>query len=472
MQKNNWFLTIAEASRLIGSKQLSPVELTRMCLARIEQADNQIHAFIRTTAEAAMESARAAEDEIMRQGQRSPLHGIPVGFKDVFNTKGIPTTAHSYDLINNVPAEDAAAVERLAAAGSVMMGKMATHEFAFGGPSFDLPWPPARNPWRVDRFTGGSSSGAAAGVAAGMVLASVGSDTSGSVRSPAALCGVAGLKPTFGLVSRYGCLPLAFSLDHVGVLAWTAEDCSILLEALAGFDSRDPGSVRRPGVSYSGTLNTSIKGLKIGVIRHFFEKDVVATASCRSAIEAALAVFRDLGAEVRTVSLSALAEWGATGFLILLAEGYAIHRSRLRTGDKECRLGESFRDRISMGAFISAADYIQAQRRRRELVCELEQAMSDVDILISAIQPGEAPTFDSVLKWSSFEHPSYGVPFNLSGSPAISVCCGFGHDGMPLALQLVARPFDEATLLRAAHQYERATEWRNYRPALRTNPAP
>src|SRR5205807_6258906 len=234
--------TIAAAAQLIASRALSPVELTRSCLARIEALDGRLNSFLLVRAEAALAEAAAAEAEIARGDYRGPLHGIPIAHKDIVETAGIRTTAHSKLLRDFVPQRDATIVRRLAAAGTILLGKTATHEFAMGGPSFDLPWPPARNPWNTDHFTGGSSSGTGAAVAAGFILGGSGSDTGGSIRLPAAYCGVTGLKPTYGRVSRYGVLPLAYSLDHVGPLAWSAEDCAILLQAMAGHDPADPAS--------------------------------------------------------------------------------------------------------------------------------------------------------------------------------------------------------------------------------------
>src|SRR5580704_8858458 len=234
------FLTIAEAGALIGKRELSPVELTESRLARIERLDGQLHSFIRVLREPALAAARAAEAEIMAGHYRGPLHGIPIGLKDIYETAGIPTTGHSKVMQDHVPAADAFSVKKLKDAGCVVMGKLATHEFAFGGPSFDLPWPPARNPWNTDHAPSGSSSGTGAAVAAGLVLGGTGSDTGGSIRGPAALCGISGIKPTYGLVSRAGILPLAFSLDHAGPMAWTAEDCGLLLQGMAGPDAEDP----------------------------------------------------------------------------------------------------------------------------------------------------------------------------------------------------------------------------------------
>src|SRR5258707_15321392 len=223
--------TMAEAARLIAAKRLSPVELTRACLERVHAVDNRLHAFVHLTEERALAEARAAETAIMARGPSGPLHGIPIGLKDIVDTKGIPTTCGSKLLQDNIPEADAACAEKLAAAGTVLMGKLTTHEFAFGGPSFDLPWPPAHNPWNTDHFTAGSSSGTGAAVAAGLILGGTGSDTGGSIRGPAAFCGIAGIKPTYGLSSRAGILPLAFTLDHAGPMAWTAEDCGCCCRA-------------------------------------------------------------------------------------------------------------------------------------------------------------------------------------------------------------------------------------------------
>src|SRR5215469_9394276 len=260
--------TIAEAARQIAAKQLSPVELTRACLDRVRKLDDQLHAFVLVTEERALAEARQAEAAIMAGGPRGPLHGIPIGLKDIVDTKGIPTTCGSKILQDNIPDADAACAETLAAAGTVLIGKTTTHEFADGGPSFDLPKPPARNPWNTEHFTAGSSSGTGAGVAAGLILGGIGTDTGGSIRGPAALCGIAGIKPTYGLVSRAGVATAAFSLDHIGPMAWTAEDCALMLQALAGHDPRDPASASRPIPNYIAQLGTSIRGLKVGVIHH------------------------------------------------------------------------------------------------------------------------------------------------------------------------------------------------------------
>jgi len=458
------FLTIAEAARLIRAKVLSPVELTKMCLDRIGQLDDKINAFITVTEEFALDSARMAEKNIMAHGPRTPLHGIPIGLKDNFKTNGIATTGHSRQLMGYIPTEDSTAGRKLADAGAVHLGKLALHEFAFTGPSFDLPWPPARNPWNSEHFTAGSSSGTAAAIASGMMLGGLGSDTGGSIRGPAALCGVAGLKPTFGRISRYGVLPTAFSMDHVGPMAWTVEDCALLLQALAGHDALDPTCSDRPVPDYSADLSSGVKGMKIGVVRHFFETDSPVTATTLLAIEDALDTFRRLGAELRTIALSPLSDWKAAGYLIMLSEAYAVHEPWLRTQPE--KYGELMRDQLSLGALISAADYIQAQRRRRELSAEMDEATADIDLLVCAVQSGEATRIDAVPKWRSIEMPSHTIPFSVTGYPALSLCCGYGNGGLPLAIQLISRPFEEARLLRAGHAYEQATAWRTQRPPM------
>ena len=454
------FFTIAEASRLIAARKISPVELVQTCLEKTKALDPNLNAFITLTEEAALKRAKA----LQKRKPGSRLHGIPIGLKDIFCTAGVRTTAHSRQLADYVPEENAVSVRRLYEAGAISLGKLATHEFAFGGPSFDLPWPPARNPWNPAHFTGGSSSGTAAAVAAGMVLGGTGSDTGGSIRSPAAFCGIAGLKPTYGRVSRRGVLPLAFSMDHVGPMAWNAEDCALLLQEMAGYDPLDPASANVPVPDFSRGLKKGAKGVRIGVARHFFERDHRASEDAIKAIDGALKALRRLGARIKEVKLPALEEWHAAGTLVLLSEGYAVHETWLKTRPE--RYGENFRDRISMGAFISAADHVAALRRRRELAASMHAVMEDVDILVSAVQPGEAPKIDAVGKWPFLELPSFTMPSNLTGAPAISVCCGFGAGGLPLGIQMSARPFEEALLLRVAHAYEGAAGWRERRPQL------
>src|SRR6266478_3909548 len=456
--------TIAEAARLIAARQLSPVELTRACLDRVHAVDDRLHAFVHLTEERALSEARAAEAAIMAGGPKGPLHGIPIGLKDIVDTKGIPTTCQSKILKVNVPDADATCAEKLAAAGTILIGKTTTHEFADGGPSFDLPRPPARNPWDTGHFTAGSSSGTGAGIAAGLILGGIGTDTGGSIRGPAALCGIAGIKPTYGLVSRAGVAPAAFSLDHIGPMAWTAEDCALMLQALAGHDPRDPASASRPIPNYAAQLGSGIKGLKIGVIHHFHETDHKVSDDTQRGITAAIGTFRDLGAEIREVQLSPLQDWTACGSLISITERAAAYEewARTRLGD----FSERLRSRLMLGAFVSGVDYVQAVRRRRELRAELQQAMSGLDVVLTATQPAEAAKIDEVPKWDLFDRPNFTMPFNVAGYPAISICAGFGAGGLPVAIQLVCPPFQEPTLFRIADAFEKTTPFRSRRPAL------
>jgi aspartyl-tRNA(Asn)/glutamyl-tRNA(Gln) amidotransferase subunit A len=455
--------TIAETARLLEAKVLSPVELVRACLARIDAVDRTLNAFITVDAERALAAAARAEEQYMAGGPHGALLGIPLAFKDNIDTASIRTTAHSAQLADNVPERNATVVDRLADAGSIMLGKLALHEFALAGPSFDLPWPPARNPWRPEHFAGGSSSGSAVAVAAGMVPGAVGTDSGGSIRGPAALCGVVGLKPTYGLVSRAGVFPTAFSLDHVGPLAWTVEDCAILLQAMAGPDSRDPTSVRRPHENYRALLGQPLRGLRIGVAWHFFERDGLVSEAVRDGVVRAAETLRSLGAELWPVTLPSLGEWKAVGTITLLAEAFAVHEERLLSHPE--RFGVVMREHLTLGAEISAGAYLQAQQRRRILCAALDQAMMDVDVLLGVTQASEAPRLDAVAPWRSIEAVSHTMPFNLSGYPALSVYAGAGRDGLPVAVQLAARPFDEARLFQVAHAYEQASGGRD-RPLL------
>jgi aspartyl-tRNA(Asn)/glutamyl-tRNA(Gln) amidotransferase subunit A len=455
---------IAEAARLIAAKKLSPVELTQACLGRMEAMDAVLHAFILPTPERAIADAKAAEARVMKDGPLGPMHGIPIGLKDIVDTAGIATTCQSRILADNVPTTDATCAAQLAASGTVLMGKLTTHEFADGGPSFDLPMPPARNPWNPEHFTAGSSSGTGAAVAAGMILCGIGTDTGGSIRGPAALCGIAGIKPTYGLVSRAGVAPAAYSLDHIGPMAWFAEDCAIMLQVLAGHDPKDPASANRPVPDYTALIGSGLKGVKIGVIRHFHETDHPVERATQQGIDNALTVFRDLGAEISDVTVSPLQDWHACGSLISITERAAAYEewSRTRLGD----FSERVQRRLMLGALVSGVDYVQAVRRRRELRAELQAAMAGLDVVITAGAPGEAAKMDAVSRWDLFDKPNFTMPFNVSGYPAICVCSGFGPLGLPVSLQIAGKPFREAKVFQVADAFEKATDFRAKRPAM------
>lgn len=457
------FLTIAEASALIQRRALSPVELTTAILNRIASIDPQLNAYLLVTSDLAMDQARAAEAEIMAGRWRGPMHGIPYALKDIYCTKGIRTTSHSRTRADYVPDFDATTVTKLRAAGAVLLGKLSTHEFAHGGPSFDLPWPPARNPWNRDYFTGGSSSGSGAAVAAGLAMAALGSDTGGSIRNPAALCGLIGLKPTYGLISRSGVYTNSFSYDTAGPMTWTVEDCAILLNSIAGHDAKDPASAHYDPPDYRTALSGTVKGLRIGVLRHLYETDVDSAPVARTAFEEALAVFRSLGATIEDARIRPAMDYYDVKIVGAESELYAVHEPVLRRRLSD--FGEDFLGR-SLGALLfSGADYVQASRERRAMIAEMFPVYKRYDLLLT-LGPGPALRLDSHQTINFWRRASLTTPFNVLGGPAVSQCIGFTPDGLPLAMQLVGRPFDEATVLRAAHAYETATSWRTRRPTL------
>jgi aspartyl-tRNA(Asn)/glutamyl-tRNA(Gln) amidotransferase subunit A len=297
-----------------------------------------------------------------------------------------------------------------------------------------------------------------------MILGGPGTDTGGSIRGPAALCGIAGLKPTYGLVSRAGVAPAAYSLDHIGPMAWTVEDCAILLQAMAGHDPADPASARRPVPDYMAGLRGGVAGLRVGVIHHFHEVDYPVTEATRGGIDTAIATLRDLGAVIQETTLSPLADWSACGTLISITERAAAYEPWMR--ERLSEFSSVLRDRLMLSSMVSAVDYVQALRRRRELCLELALAMANVDILLTATQRAEAPLIDAISRWDNIERPNFTMPFNVAGVPAISVCSGFGAGDLPVAVQMIAKPFQEALLLRAAHAYEQAAGWRGRRPSL------
>lgn len=457
------FLTIAEASRLIAARKLSPVELTKSLLDRIASLDPKVNAFLAVTEKPALAAARAAERAI-KAGNASPLMGIPVAYKDIYETAGIATTAHSRILQNNVPKEDAETVRRLREAGVVMLGKLATHEFAIGGPAFDLPWPPAKNPWDIRRFTGGSSSGSAAAVAAGLALGALGSDTGGSIRLPAGYCGIAGLKPTPGLVSRRGVIPLAPSLDTAGPMAWTAQDCAILLDALAGQDAADAASVASPAISYTKGLDTPIKGLRVGVLRHLYEHDLPASPELLHTMNGAIATFKSLGCDVQDITLPPLQDYNAVGRVIISAEAYALHEATLHKRISD--YSRTFRIRVLPGALIRASDYIAAQRRRTDLIARTAQAFEQVDVLLSTPTQGAAPILTDQRPDDGFARPLLTTLANVAAVPSLVVCAGYTVAGLPLGVEIIGPAWGDATVLRVGHQFEQAAGTRDRRPEL------
>ena len=456
------FLTIAAASQLILARKLSPLEYADALLARIDALDPQLNAFITVTADLAREQARAAEAEIMAGRYRGPLHGIPFALKDIYNTQGILTSGGSKICIDNIPAHDAAATRRLYAAGAVLLGKLQTHEFAHGGPSFDLPWPPARNPWHLEHFTGGSSSGSGAALAAGLIPASLGSDTGGSIRGPASFCGLAGLMPTSGLVSRAGVIPNSFTFDHCGPMARTVEDCAILLQAIAGYDANDAGSIAHEIPDYRSALDSGIKGMKIGVLRHYWEKDLPAHPDLARAMDAAIEVFTKLGARVEDCRTRPMQDSFDTKVIIAESELYSIHYDNLkaRPGD----FGRDFLGRVLPACLFQSSDYVQASREHRRIVAEMRPLYDKYDVLLTA-GFGPAPRLDAHKTSNFWQKTNVFTPSNVTGGPSLVLPNGVSN-GLPLGMQIIGRPFDEAAVLRVGHAFQQATDWHVRRPHL------
>ena len=457
--------TIAEAARGFRDGTLSPVDLTRLCLERIERYDPALHAYHRVFAEEAAEEARAAEEAIGRGIDLGPLHGIPIALKDVFYWRGKKTTSNSRVMIDFEADEDAGVITRLKDGGAVLLGQLNTYEFTFGGrPSSEPPFPPALNPWDAGHITGGSSSGSAAAVAAGLCLGALGTDAGGSIRLPAAFCGIAGLKPTIGRVSAHGDMPLTYSFDCVGPMAWTSEDAAIMLQVLAGHDPRDPMSADIAVPDYIASLEGGARGLRVGLIRHFYTDDFASPPEIIAAIDGVAETLAKLGAEVEEVAVSPLADWHAVGRVLVPAEAFAIHEERLQTRWEE--YGRLARNRLMLGSLFRAVDYIQAQRRRTELLAELEAVLARCDIVVTTGMLTPAPPFDDTQPFPFIDVPTIGVPFNLTAHPCHVVRAGFFEDGTPIGAQIAGRHWDEATVLRTAHAFELAGGLLDRRPPL------
>jgi len=453
--------TLAEASAAIAAGRLSPVALTEQALARIAALDPVLNAVITLTADRARAAAATAEAEIKAGRRRGPLHGIPYALKDIYDVAGIRTTAHSRLLLENVPTADSDATARLEAAGMILLGKLATHEFARGGANDDLAFPRAKNPWNPACFAGGSSSGSGAAVASGMVGLAMGSDTGGSIRIPAAFCGVVGLKPTYGRLSRRGVVPLSFGLDHTGPLTRTVEDCALAMQALAGFDPADPGSADMPVEDYLATLKAGVRGMRIGYARAYDAEAKIGPDQA-AAMAAALAVYRDLGAEVVEVTLPPLRQFEAACWTILHAESFAIYQQDLRARPE--LYGRVTRERLMLGAFVTGPQYVQAQRLRHQLTQAVDALFRDVDAILCSPAVGPAPRAAEADDGPWRKQQPITAAFNVTGHPALCLPCGFAADGMPLSLQIVGRSFAEGELLRVAQAFEAATEWHGRRP--------
>ena len=458
------WMSAASAAKAIAAKELSPVELMAALLARIEQLDPRLNAFIRLDGEAAMAAARTAEAEVAAGRLRGPLHGVPVGIKDIIDVAGLPTTGHSKILADNVATSDSVCVSKLRGAGAIVLGKLSTHEFAIGGPSFDLPWPPARNPWNTDHHPGGSSSGSGSGVAAGLFPMALGTDTGGSVRNPASCCGIVGLKPTYGLVSRRGVFPLSFTLDHVGPMTRTVADNALMLDVLAGYDPADPGSAATRRGHYGEGLERDMRGLRVGFVRHFHEIDQPADPEVTAALEHVARTLQLEGAEIRDIHLPTLGEFAAVNRVILQSEAWAIHGPWLR--ERPGDYGQLARRRLMAGAFFAAGDYVQAQRRRLEMIAAVEEALRDVDVLLCASSMDPACRIDSPADIARTYPRQARTPFNVTGHPALAMMAGVSVSGLPLSVQFVGRNFAEETLFQVARGWERAAGTDRKHPAI------
>jgi aspartyl-tRNA(Asn)/glutamyl-tRNA(Gln) amidotransferase subunit A len=448
--------SVAELSSFLVDRKVSSVESTEALIRRIEAKNAEYRAFLTCTFDLALEQAREADDRTARNIRRGPLDGVPVALKDAYDTRNIRTTVGSGLFKDRVPTADSAVWERLRRAGAVLLGKLECTEFCLGGPSPDTAFPISLNPHDTSRYTGGSSSGAGVALATGMVPAAIGSDTGGSIRIPAAFCGVAGIKPTYGLVSLRGLFPLSGSLDHAGPMARSSQDCALLLDAIMGHDPLHPSSSRRQIPPTSPDISDNCRGLVIGHVTNFSEAEGVSEES-RAACRRALDVFRDLGAEIREVRLPSLWDYTVANTTIMTSEAFAIHHARFR--EKLGEVSHLTRHRIALGAFISAADYLRAQKARRVLTQTTFDLMTEhrLDLLCYPGMLGDPPHIDQVPPYYYLDTPLITAPANLTGAPAASVRAGFSASVMPMSFQLTGHMFADGKVLAAAHAYERAT---------------
>ena len=459
------YLSIRQAGELIQRGELSPVELTRACLDRIQATDDRLHSFILLLADEALAQARTAEAEVLRGAYKGPMHGIPFALKDLYDTAGVRTTAGSQVDIDRVPGEDATTTARLKEAGGILLGKLAMHEFALGGPDWTTPFEPARNPWNLDHITGGSSSGSGSSVASGQCLGALGSCTGGSIRGPASLCGIVGLKATYGRVSRFGVVTLSWSQDHAGPMTRTVEDTAFMLQAIAGHDPRDPTSSRAPVPDYSRSLREDIRGVKIGLPRHyFFDDDPSVSREVVAKVEQAVAVLEELGAHVEEVTLPSLDYVRAANSVIMVSEAFAYHEPNLKTRPQD--FGQIVRGRFRIGGLMSASDYLQAQRVRTWARRDFAEVMKTVDFLVTPTMTQPAPAFEGYDPISTTRGKSFTAPFNVTGLPAISVPCGFSESGLPIGMQIAGKPFDEPGVIQAAYTYQQYAGWHEVKPTI------
>ena len=457
------FLSAAELGRRIARREVSPVEVARAHLARIALLDAKLNAFLLVTTNRALAEAAVAEREIAAGQVRGPLHGVPMALKDLFDTAGVRTTAGSKILAENVPARDAAAVERLRAAGLVLLGKTNLYEFAFGTTNDNPHYGPARNPWDLERSPGGSSGGSGAALAMGLCAVSLGTDTGGSIRIPAGACGVVGLKPTLGRVSRRGVTPLAWSFDTVGPMTRTVEDVALMLNAIAGPDAEDEWCAARPAEDFTRDLEAGVRGLTLGLPREWFFEGV--EPGIEATVRDAIGVLEREGARRVEMPLPGMADAHTAHHAILAAEAAAFHGPWLR--ERPDDYGSDVRRGLELGQLIPAVDYVNARRVQAIVRATFRAALAEADVLVTPCLPqpplrvGEPMSREPAVAWNRLL-----TPVNMAGFPAISLPCGFGGAGMPVGLQIIGRPFEEALLLRVARAYERVTAWGMRRPPV------
>lgn len=450
-------ISIAETGRRLRAGTITSVALTEAALARIATHDSKLNAFVLLTRDRALEDARRADAELASGIDRGPMHGIPHALKDIYATAGIRTTCHSKLRLDVVPEVDSVVAAKFAGGGAVLLGKLATHEFAIGGPSFDLPFPPARNPWNREHIPGGSSSGSAAAVGSGMVRMAMGSDTGGSIRGPASYCGLVGLKPTYGRVSRRGVFPLSTTLDHCGPLSISVEDTAIALQVIAGFDPLDAASADMEVPDFRAGLEDGVAGLRIGIPRAHFADAVSTSPEVIASIDRVAGLLRSAGAIVEDVTLPEYDLFAACGRAIMISEAFGIHEADLR--ERPSDFGSIAYQRFIYGCAITSADLLAAQRLRRELTDAVDAVLDEYDALLTASTLIAAPRFDTKLDPRAVAGVVQTIQFNVTGHPAISVPTELTPAGLPLGVQVAGRAWDEATILRISRSIEKLSGW-------------
>jgi aspartyl-tRNA(Asn)/glutamyl-tRNA(Gln) amidotransferase subunit A len=471
-------LTISRLAPEIRNRKISPVEVTRLFLDRIQRLNSTLNAYVTVTAQEAIDEAKRAEADIANGRYRGPLHGIPFSIKDNLATKGVRTTAGSKILDSWKPDFDATVVTKLRESGAIILGKTNLHEWALGGTTINPFYGTTHNPWDLNRIAGGSSGGSAAAVAASLCLGSVGTDSAQSVRNPAAMCGIVGLKPTYGRISQYGTVPGtgAYSTNHTGILTKTVEDAAVVLEAVAGHDSKDPLSADRPVPRYSASIGTQANKMRIGILRGYFE-DVV-TAEVNDAFHKAIAVLKDLGLETEEVTTPHMDLIPAVKVCTSRVENSSAHDHNLRTRARDYSPQTLYAYIAAL--LVPASTYVMAQRVRRIICQEFRALLQRVQLLALPTVGFPAPTIEECEGgWLNLDGKKIrrqderggadslcAIPFNVTGFPSMSICCGFSSAGLPIGMQIASGPFQEDLIFRAAHAYEQATDWHKKRPQV------